>query len=205
MNAMILAAGRGERLRPLTDACPKPLLQINGKPLIVYHLEALKKAGLDRVVINVSWLAEMIQQSLGDGSQFGLSIAYSHESEALETAGGIIQAMPLLDETFIVINADIYCDYDFSHLTQEEGRNHLVLVPNPAHNLHGDFAIEQGFLSNKTQQRLTFSGIARYRKTFFQDLSEGKRPLAPLLRAAANKQQITAELFRGQWSDIGTA
>ncbi len=204
MNAMILSAGRGERLRPLTDTCPKPLLRVKGKPLIVYHLEALNRAGFESVVINISWLADQIQQALGDGSQFGLSIVYSYEAEALETAGGIVQALDLLDDTFVVVNADVYCDYDFSKLLQEQGDNHLVMVPNPAHNPQGDFSIEQGYLSNTHQQRLTFGGIARYRKSFFKDLSKGKRPLAPLLRAAADNQEITAELFRGRWSDVGT-
>jgi len=205
MNAMILAAGRGERLRPLTDNCPKPLLTINDKPLIVYHLEALKRAGIESVVINISWLGDQIQQALGDGSQFGLSISYSHEAEALETAGGIIQALDQLDDHFIVVNADVYTDYDFSRLLNLQTAAHLVLVPNPQHNPSGDFAIEQKWLSNKSQPRYTFSGVASYKKSFFDDLEPGQRALAPLLRLAAEQQICSAELFNGMWSDVGTA
>jgi len=201
---MILAAGRGERLRPLTDTCPKPLLEVKGKPLIVYHLEALQKAGIQSVVINVSWLSEQIQHTLGDGSQFGLSIVYSYEEEALETAGGIVRALDLLQDEFIVVNADIFCDYDFKRLIETPGDTHLVMVPNPEHNSQGDFAIQQGLLSNAIKNRLTFTGIARYRKSFFEGLLPGKQSLAPLLRAAADNKQVTAELFTGLWSDVGT-
>jgi N-acetyl-alpha-D-muramate 1-phosphate uridylyltransferase len=201
---MILAAGRGERMRPLTDHCPKPLLQVADKTLIAYHLEALKQAGIKNVVINVSWLADQIQHALGNGSQFGLSIEYSPEAEALETAGGIVQALDKLDDKFIVVNADVFTDYDYSALLDFKSEAHLVLIPNPAHNAQGDFAIENGLLSNAENNRFTFSGIAAYRKSFFKELQPGKQALAPLLRKAADRQRISAELYAGEWNDIGT-
>ena len=201
---MILAAGRGERMRPLTDHCPKPLLEIDNKPLIVYHLEALQRAGINHVVINISWLAEQIRELLGDGSKYGLTIEYSYEEEALETAGGIVQAKDKLDDTFIVVNADVYTDFDYSSLLSFDAHAHLVLVPNPQHNSGGDFAIHNGYLSNAQQSRFTFAGIAVYKKSFFDGLVEGKSALAPLLRKAADQQMISAELYTGQWSDVGT-
>lgn len=204
MNAMILAAGRGERMRPLTDSCPKPLLEVNQKALIGYHLEALQRAGIERVVINVSWLAEQIKHSIGDGSQFGLSVVYSDEKEALETAGGIVQALDRLDDRFIVVNADVFTDYDFSRLFALQSDAHLVLVASPEHNPSGDFAIENGCLSNAETSRYTFSGIAVYSKTFFSGLSAGKQALAPLLRKAADEGRASAEFYAGQWSDVGT-
>lgn len=204
MNAMILAAGRGERMRPLTDSCPKPLLEVCGKPLIAHHLEALRKAGIESVVINVSWLADRIKQFLGDGSSFGLQIVYSPEQEALETAGGIIHALDKLDDDFIVVNADVYTDYDFSRLLNSTKPAHLVLVPNPEHNPQGDFSIQQGLLLNESGERYTFSGIACYQKTFFIGQHKGRRPLAPMLRAGAELNQISAELYQGLWSDVGT-
>lgn len=191
-------------MRPLTDHCPKPLLEVNSKPLIVHHLEALRKAGIEHVVINVSWLADQIRQAVGDGSQFGLRIDFSNEIEALETAGGIVQALPVLDDEFIVVNADIYTDFDFARLLSFQSEAHLVLVQNPEHNPAGDFAINQGFLSNSTQARLTFSGIAAYRKSFFAGLRPGKRALAPLLRQGAEQQRICAVMYSGIWSDVGT-
>jgi len=201
---MILAAGRGERMRPLTDRCPKPLLKVKGKPLIVYHLEALKKAGIDSVVINVSWLADHIQQTLGDGSSFGLHIQYSVEDEALETAGGIIQALDKLDDEFMVVNGDVFCDYDFTRLLNLSAEAHLVLVPNPEHNQVGDFGVSNGLLLNSSHQQYTFSGLSCYRKSFFNGLDQGRRALAPLLRAQADQQNVSAELFDGLWSDVGT-
>ena len=201
---MILAAGRGERMRPLTDTVPKPLLSIKGKALIVYHLEALKKAGITSVVINVSWLAEEIQQTLGDGSQYGLQIKYSPETEALETAGGIIQALDKLDDEFIVVNGDVFTDFDFSRLLSFSADAHLVLVDNPRHNPSGDFAIEQGLLKNTGIDRYTFAGISCYKKSFFAGHSKGRKALPPLLREAADRQRISAEIFQGEWNDIGT-
>ncbi len=191
-------------MRPLTDSCPKPLLTIRGKPLIVYHLEALKKAGIKSVVINVSWLAEQIKQALGDGSAYGLQIYYSDEFEALETAGGIVQALDILDDEFIVVNGDVFTGFDFSRLINLSADAHLVLVPNPEHNESGDFGVEKGLLLNTSKQQYTFSGISCYRKSFFNNLAPGKRALAPLLREQADQQKATAELYEGLWNDVGT-
>lgn len=201
---MILAAGRGERMRPLTDSCPKPLLTIHGKPLIAYHLEALKRAGIDSVIINVSWLADQIMQSIGNGSQFGLHIDYSHEPQALETAGGILQALPKLRDRFIVVNGDVFTNFDFGRLLNIPKPAHLVLVDNPGHNVAGDFAVRDGLLSNDEYNRFTFSGIACYRKNFFDGLKIGRRSLAPLLRDGADRADVSAEIYRGAWSDVGT-
>lgn len=204
MKAMVLAAGRGERMRPLTDRVPKPLLPVAGKPLIVHHLEALARAGYDEVVVNLSWLGAQIRELLGDGGDFGLKIDYSDEAEALETAGGIRQALPLLGEQFVVVNADIFTDYDFSRLRGIESAAHLVLVPNPAHNDGGDFALAETLVRNRGEPRFTFSGIACYRRELFAALEPGKRPLAPLLREAADAGRVSGELFAGSWTDIGT-
>lgn len=204
MKAMILAAGRGERLRPLTDNTPKPLLEVRGKPLIVYHLEALAGAGFTDVVINLSWLGEQIRARLGDGTQFGVSIEYSEEVQALETAGGIQQALPLLSERFIVVNADVFTDYDFAALRAADSPAHLVLVDNPQHNDHGDFSLDRASIGNSASPRHTFSGIAQYQRSFFAGLRPGKQALAPLLRKAADQGQVSGELFRGAWIDIGT-
>ena len=205
MKAMILAAGRGERLRPLTDTTPKPLLEVCGKPLIVHHLEALACAGFTEIVINLSWLGEQIRARLGDGADFGVSIAYSEEVEALETAGGIQQALSLLGERFIVVNGDVYCDYDFARLRAGDSLAHLVLVDNPDHNHTGDFSLEGATVGNDGSPLYTFSGIAQYQRRFFTDLAPGKQALAPLLRVAAERAQVSGELFRGEWVDIGTA
>ena len=190
-------------MRPLTDGCPKPLLRVNGKALIVYHLEALKRAGIASVVINHCWLGEQIEQALGDGSDFGLHITYSHETEPLETAGGILHALDKLEDEFIVVNGDVFTAFDFSRLCVLNQQAHLVLVPNPAHHPAGDFGIDQGWLTNQHSQRHTFSGIACYKKTFFDGVTEGKSALAPLLRAGAEQQKITAELYQGLWCDVG--
>lgn len=204
MNAMILAAGRGERLRPLTDTCPKPLLEVKAKALIEYHLQALVKAGIKQVVINVSWLAQQIEERLGDGSRYGLQIIYSHETTALETAGGIVQALPMLDDRFIVVNADVFTDYPIEQLLNIESDAHLVLVENPSHNPAGDFAIDNGLLGNDVGSRKTFAGIAVYQKKLFSGLQPGKRALAPLLREAADNGCLTGELYDGSWTDVGT-
>jgi MurNAc alpha-1-phosphate uridylyltransferase len=205
MKAMILAAGRGERLRPLTDTTPKPLLQIAGKPLIAYHLEALARAGFSEVVINISWLGEQIRARLGDGAAFGLSIEYSEEPAALETAGGIVQALPLLGERFVVVNADIFTDYDFSRLRAIDSPAHLVLVDNPDHHAGGDFSLHGTSVGNDDSDRHTFSGISQYHRSFFAELSPGKQALAPLLHAAIARGRVSGELFQGTWVDIGTA
>jgi len=204
MNAMILAAGRGERLRPYTDTCPKPLLEIRGKALIEYHLEALAAAGIPRVVINLSWLGEQIETAIGDGSGYGLEVLYSREPEALGTAGGIIQALEYLGDRFLVVNADIYTDYPFEKLLAVEAVAHLVLVENPDYSRGGDFTLEQGSLGNDPEERHTFAGIAYYHRSFFQGLAAGKRSVVPLLREAAEKRQLKGELYQGKWNDVGT-
>jgi len=206
MKAMILAAGRGERMRPLTETIPKPLLRVGGQCLIEYHLHALARAGVHDIVINYSWLGQQIVDYLGSGQRYGVAIVYSDESGApLETAGGIIQALPLLDcEPFILINGDIWTDYDFSHLPRTlNGKAHLVLVDNPAHHPAGDFALQSHILKNNGD-KLTYSGIGVYSPALFVGLTAGVRPLAPLLRAAIERGEISGEWYRGQWWDVGT-
>ena len=202
--AMILAAGRGERLRPYTDNCPKSLLKVGGKPLLFYHLESLASAGINKVVINLNWRGEQIEAAVGNGSQFGLNVIYSREPEALEAAGGIVQALDLLDDRFLAVNADIYTDFAFEKLRSNNSKAHLVLVNNPDHHQMGDFAMNGGYLGNATEQRLTYSGIAAYHRSFFEDCAPGKRSLAPLLRAAADETILTGELHEGNWVDVGT-
>ena len=208
MKAMILAAGRGERLRPHTDITPKPLIQVGKHRLIEYHLLNLARAGIKDVVINISWLADQIREALGDGSNYSLNISYSDEGdEALETAGGIINALPLLvDEAFIVINGDIWCDYDFSSLVnrQIDHEAHLVLVNNPEHNTEGDFALEQGLVKNTGDNQLTYSGIGLYTREFFAETDPGKKALAPILRKKSDLNKVSGEYYNGQWVDIGT-
>jgi len=208
MRAMILAAGRGERLRPHTDITPKPLIQVGKHRLIEYHLLNLTKAGIKDVVINISWLADQIRETLGDGSNYSLDIIYSDEGEeALETAGGIINAMPHLgDKPFIVINGDIWCDYDLSTLTNRtpEHEAHLVLVKNPEHNTEGDFALENGLIRNSGEHKLTYSGIGLYTPAFFAGIQPGKKALAPILRKKSEDNKISGEIYNGEWVDIGT-
>ena len=201
---MILAAGRGERMRPLTDKTPKPLLEVRGEPLILRHLEALVRAGFTEIVVNLSWLGEQIRARLGDGSEFGVSIAYSEEPQALETAGGIRQALPLLSDRFVVVNADVFTTYDFARLRDFDAPAHLVLVDNPEHNRGGDFSLADGLVGNHGDPLYTFSGIACYRRQFFDGVEPGKLALAPLLRAAADRGEVSGELFDGEWTDIGT-
>lgn len=220
MRAMILAAGRGERMRPLTDHTPKPLLQVGGKPLIVWHIERLVRAGITDLVINHAHLGQQIEDALGDGSEFGAAIRYSPEAAALETAGGIAQAMPLLgDAVFAVINGDIWCDYDFARLPELAARlqasddlAHLVLVDNPEHHPNGDFSLHEGRLLPTHDLRLathvsklTFSGIGLYRPALFADIAPGTAaPLAPLLRAAIAAGKVGGEHHAGRWVDVGT-
>jgi MurNAc alpha-1-phosphate uridylyltransferase len=215
MKAMILAAGRGERMRPLTDRTPKPLLPVGGKPLIVWHLERLATAGLREVVINHAHLGGQIEAALGDGARWGLSIRYSPEPEgALETAGGIANALPLLggDEAFLVINGDIYCDWDVARAATALTANdlaHLVLVPNPSHHPRGDFSLkgtEVGAdIAAPGVQVCTFSGIGVYRPQLFAGIRRGERAqLAPLLRAAMAAGRVSGELHAGRWTDVGT-
>jgi N-acetyl-alpha-D-muramate 1-phosphate uridylyltransferase len=210
MKAMILAAGRGVRMRPLTDVTPKALLAVGGKPLIEWQLEKLARAGIAEVVINHAHLGHLIEAALGDGSRFGLAIRYSAESEALETAGGIALALPLLGaEPFLVINADIYSDYAYSRLAGlqlEDRLAHLVLVGNPPQHPRGDFALENGRVRETGERMLTFSGIGVYAPRLFGGIPpRAKAPLAPLLRKAMAADRVSGEHFRGRWHDIGTA
>lgn len=207
MKCMILAAGAGTRMRPLTDTTPKPLLKVGGIPLIVWHLERLAHDGFTDIVINIAHLGYQIPQALGDGSEWGVNITYSDEQKegGLETAGGIVKALPLLgDEPFLVVNGDIWTDYDFQdHRKLAEGMlAHLVLVPNPDHNPEGDFAL----VNNKVvdAKSYTFSGIGYYSPKLFEGVPYGKSALAPLLRAAMKEGKVTGELYEGEWLDIGT-
>lgn len=208
MKAMILAAGRGERMRPLTDVTPKPLLEAGGKPLIVWHIERLARAGYTELVINHAHLGGQIEAALGDGSRFGVSIRYSPEAEALETAGGIANALPLLgDEPFLVVNGDIFCDHDFAALPRELGALSawLVLVDNPAHHPGGDFALKEDRVLEAGEHKLTFSGIGIYRPEMFAAIARGaKARLAPLLRERMAAGRVGGEHYRGFWLDVGT-
>ena len=206
---MILAAGRGERLRPLTDELPKALVRAGGKPLIAWHLEHLAAGGCREAVVNVCHLGERIVDALGDGGRWGLHIAYSREAEALETAGGIAQALALLGtEPFLLVNADIWCDYDFSRLRNfalGTRLSHLVLVPNPPHRPGGDFTLQAGLVGNGTAPRYTYTGIAVMSPALVAGVPRGtKAPLAPLLREAAGKGLLSGELHDGMWHDVGT-
>ena len=205
---MILAAGRGERMRPLTDHTPKPLLEVAGKPLIVWHIERLAAAGIRDLVINHAHLGAQIEQRLGDGSAWQVRIRYSAEGEgrALETGGGIFRALPLLGEApFLVVNADVWCDLDFAvPWLAGDDLAHLVLVDNPAHNPDGDFALAGDRVQREGRSRLTFSGIGVYRAALFSGCSPGAFPLAPLLREAMDAGRVSGMHHRGQWSDIGT-
>jgi MurNAc alpha-1-phosphate uridylyltransferase len=226
MKAMILAAGRGERMRPLTDKIPKPLLLVAGKPLIQWHIEALQRAGFVEIVINTAWLGEQIVSTLGDGSQFGVKIVYSVEGEqALETGGGIFRALPLLHETadsatasqntmsasigedspFLVVNSDVVTDVDFLTLPKQiPGLAHLLMVPNPEHHPQGDFVLDNDQVTAEGEPRLTFSGIGIYRPSLFAHCSGGVFPLAPLLKRAMQQGQVTGQFYSGVWLDVGT-
>jgi len=203
---MILAAGRGERMRPLTDTRPKPLLQVAGQALIEYHLQNIQRAGITEVVINHAWLGEKIEAALGDGGRYGLQISYSPEGEALETGGGLLRALPLLGEApFIAINGDIWTDYPLKQLPAEPaGLAHLVLVDNPPHHPAGDFALHDGHVLSTGEPRFTFSGIGVYRPELFHGQQQARFPLAPLLREAMARDAISGEHYGGQWFDIGT-
>lgn len=203
---MILAAGRGERMRPLTDHTPKPLLPAGGKPLIVHQIEGLAAAGLRELVVNHAHLGAQIEEALEDGSRWGVSIRYSPEGRALETGGGIHHALPLLGpEPFLVVNADIWSDFDFARLSLADGLlAHLVLVDNPAHNPDGDFALEGNRVLAGGPERHTFSGIGVYHPDLFRDCTPGAFPLAPLLRAAMKRGGVSGEHHPGLWMDVGT-
>ena len=202
MKAMILAAGLGSRMRPLTNHTPKPLLEVGGKPLIVWHIERLRDAGFTQIVINVAYLGQQIIDYLGDGSTFGVEIEFSDEQNegALETAGGIVKALPLLSDTFLVVNGDVWtdCPFDSSYRLEEGCLAKLILVKNPEHNLEGDFHL------TNTQEKYTFSGIGYYSKEMFEALEYGKQPLAPLLFKSIEANRLITELHEGRWYDIGT-
>jgi MurNAc alpha-1-phosphate uridylyltransferase len=207
MKAMILAAGRGERMRPLTDDTPKPLLRIGGQTLIERHIHALAQAGITELVINHAHLGDRIATALGDGSAYGVAIVYSPEAPAaLETGGGIFNALPLLgDAPFVAVNADIWTDFPFRSLPSHiDGQAHLVMVDNPAHHPDGDFSLVEGRLSARGPAMLTFSGIGVYRPDLFQASTAGVFPLAPLLRTAMAAGQVSGEHYAGSWFDIGT-
>jgi MurNAc alpha-1-phosphate uridylyltransferase len=212
MKAMILAAGRGVRMRPLTDFTPKPLLPVCGKPLVVHLIERLQRSGFADLVINVSHLGAMIESALGDGAALGVRIVYSREAEALETAGGIARALPLLgDGPFVAANGDIYSDFEFGRLRAAAEKlstgtlAHLVLVDNPPHHAAGDFCLREGMLVAEGSPRLTFSGIGAYHPALFSAVAPGARhALAALLQAPIASGRVSGEHHRGLWLDVGT-
>ncbi|QJD59401.1 nucleotidyltransferase family protein [Pseudomonas sp. gcc21] len=208
MKAMILAAGKGERMRPLTLTTPKPLLPVAGKPLIQWHIEALAEAGMPRLVINHAWLGEQLERRFGNGDDFGVQISWSAEGEPLETAGGILRALPLLGEApFLLVNGDIFTDFDFSGMRcDRDSLAHLVLVDNPAHKDQGDFVLVDGQIRNPQpgEAALTYSGIAVLHPALFDGLKPGAAALALLLRRAADQGRVTGQHFSGVWIDVGT-
>lgn len=207
MKAMILAAGRGERMRPLTDHTPKPLLRVGDKSLIEHLILRLRVGGVREIVINHAYLGEQIVRALGNGADLGVHIAYSHEAEgSLETGGGIFKALPLLgNDPFLVVNGDIWTDFPFATLPQTlAGDAYLVLVPNPPQHPRGDFALASNLVLASGPTQFTFSGIGVYRPTLFAGCQPGKFPLAPILRAAMAQRRVHGELYQGIWSDVGT-
>ena len=215
MRAMILAAGLGTRMRPLTLTTPKPLLLVAGKPLIQYHIERLVAAGITEMVINHAWLGEQLEDQMGDGQRFGARIIWSPEQEPLETGGGILKALPDLSpegDDFLLVNGDVFTNYPFKHVTdlnaglglEADRLAHLILVDNPGHNPEGDFALQEGQVIESGSDKLTFSGISLLSPRLFEGCSAGKFPLAPLLRAAMQSNRVSGEHFRGYWRDIGT-
>lgn len=209
MKAMLLAAGRGERLRPITDDIPKALVEAGGKPLIGWHLERLARAGFREAVINVSHLGERIVERLGDGRGYGLRLHYSRERERLETAGGIANALPLLGaEPFLLVNADVYCECDLRPLRDTplgERLAHLILVPNPPHRAAGDFSLRDGVVGDDASPRYTYAGLALVKPALVAPVKRGETaPLGPLLREAARRREIGGELYEGLWQDVGT-
>lgn len=209
MKAMILAAGRGERMRPLTDHTPKPLLPVGGKPLIVWHIERLAKADFTEIIINHAHLGQQIEDALGDGKQWGVQIQYSPEKTALETAGGIANALPILgDAPFLVVNGDVFTEIDFAPLQSalvKPNIAHLVMVNNPPQHPQGDFALSNGKLKTEGEQKLTFSGIGIYSPELFNNVVRGEAAkLAPLLNDAMAQGLVTAQHYLGTWHDIGT-
>jgi N-acetyl-alpha-D-muramate 1-phosphate uridylyltransferase len=214
-TAMIFAAGRGERMRPLTDTCPKPLLEAGGKPLIVWQIERLAAAGVETIVINHAWLGARIEHALGDGSRFGVALRYSPETEALETAGGIAQARHLIgDGVFIAVSGDVFCDFDYATLrahadalaARDEPGMHLVMVPNPQFHPKGDFALRpDGTLALDGEPRYTFGNIGLYDTRMFRDLAPGtRRALTPYYRETIEAGRASGELYEGRWENVGT-
>jgi N-acetyl-alpha-D-muramate 1-phosphate uridylyltransferase len=210
MKAIILAAGRGVRLRPLTDTLPKPLLPVRGKALIVHHLERLRDAGITQLVVNTSWLADKIHAALGDGSRWGVHVNFSYEGpEPLETGGGILKAMPLLGrDPFLVVNGDVFTEFPFEnlkHRLKHDDLAHLVMVPNPGHHLAGDFHLSPGGrLRLQGEPKCTYGGIGVYRPEFFQDCHAGRFPLLPWLQSAMQTERLSGELYTGFWKDVGS-
>jgi len=204
---MILAAGRGERLRPLTDTVPKSLVEVRGKSLLHRHLERLGAAGIEKVVINLGWLGEKVIEAFGAGSDFGLEITYSQEGDnVLETGGGILKALPFLgSDPFLVMNADVFTDMPVPDIALDDAcLGHLVMVATPAYRDRGDFDLRDGLVRNSENAGLTFSGIAIYRPALFDGCEAGRFPLAPLLREAADARQLSGSLYEGTWEDVGT-
>ena len=210
MKAVVLAAGKGERLRPLTETTPKPLIEVRGKPLIVHHLERLRDSGLTQLHINTSWLADKLQTALGDGSRYGVHIHYSYEGpEPLETGGGLFKMLPALGrDPFLVVNGDVFTDFPFEtlkHKLKPDFLAHLVMVANPEHHPKGDFHLSPaGHLRLEGEPKLTYSGIGVYKGEFFKDCRAGKFPLLPLLKQAMAQEALSGEHYKGQWSDVGT-
>jgi MurNAc alpha-1-phosphate uridylyltransferase len=207
MKAMLLAAGRGERMRPITDSTPKPLVPVGGRPLIAWHLAALARAGIREVVINLSWLGAQVRATLGDGRDYGVLITYSDEGPVpLETGGGIFRAVPLLGPgPFLVVNADIWTDIDFAALALEEGAQaRLLLIPNPPHHPRGDFGLEGDLVVSRDTDRYTYSGVGVYRPEFFGGCTAGRFPLLPLLNRAIAAAAVRGQVHRGEWCDVGT-
>lgn len=212
MRAMILAAGRGERMRPLTDRTPKPLLAVAGKPMIQYHIEALAAAGIDDIVINLAWLGEQLRAALGNGSQFGVRIEYSDEGDtALETGGGVFKALPLLGkEAFVVVSGDVWTEYPLGDLIDQRMKKlssadvaHFVLVPNPGFHARGDFGLADGRLVDGGD-RYTYANIGVFRPEFFAQCQPGRFPLAPLMYQWIRQGRVSGELYRGAWHNVGT-
>jgi len=207
MRAMILAAGRGERLRPLTDETPKALIEVGGQSLLERHLDNVRSAGIKTVVINLGWLGDKIVERVGSGSRYGLEVVYSDEGDdILETGGGIHKALPMLgSEPFLVVNADIYTDMPVPSVKlHDEHLGHLVMVPTPGYRESGDFDIDAGLICNGEKAAYTFSGVAIYRAEFFSGCEAGRFPLAPMLREATDSKQLSGSLYEGLWADVGT-
>ena len=206
---MILAAGRGDRMRPLTDTVPKPLLEVGGKPLIEYHIEALAAAGIREIVVNLAWKGELLRDALGDGRRFAVSLHYSDEGEAaLETGGGVFNALHLLGlEPFIVVSGDVWTDFSFGKLSTRLAANdmaHFVMVPNPDFHERGDFALSGGRITNLDGPRYTYANIGVFRPEFFDGCAAGRFPLVPVMRRWINEGRISGELYQGAWRNVGT-